>query len=456
MEGLSESEVGRRISFSAFKLETIQKDRQLEMKELIAKLKQHGIEPVNLDARMASVRLRSMCSAAEIAASDNLSARVSQFYHEGPIKIGIGDNTQFNYERAADVMPTDDDYISVKFRAISKTVVPGHWIDWSKDDVLKASVQKLLGQTVYPNHDFTDINNWLGSVASVEWDEVGANSEGIPGINAEYKIDALMNPRIARGLLMKPPAIHSTSMTVLFKFEPSHQDIWNESRWRFCELLGEEVEGEIVRFIVTEILEFWEASLVFLGADRLAKKQQDELQSFGANAGEIPALPAKGTEKPKNSNEVKTMKVTKEQLVKLGLEFDGDDVPEDAVLTAAELTIDSLTETLAAFGETQPSEVEALRVRAEAGDKFVEKQRVEVTRLARLAELGAESGELPGVISKQIAAADFDTLVELEGYYKQKSADMFPAGGRSSVEDADAINAAAGLQAQPETTVGIF
>jgi hypothetical protein len=107
-------------------------------------------------------------------------------------------------------------------------------------------------------------------VSNVAWDETGDQFGGVPGINAEYKIDALMNPRIARGLLMDPPAIHSTSMTVLFEFEFSHPDLVEQGR--FWQLLGDEVEGSIVRLIVTKIQEYWEASLVFPGADRFAKR----------------------------------------------------------------------------------------------------------------------------------------------------------------------------------------
>src|SRR5690606_29131701 len=140
---------------------------------------------------------------------------------------------------------------------------------------------------------------------------------GVPGINATYKIDALMNPRIARGLLMKPPAIHSTSMTVLFKFEYSHPDIATENRWRFFDLLGEEVDGEIVRLVVTEILEYWEASLVFQGADRLAKQhgnssEEDDFAGMSAKKLEGNADKSVRTP-PANSTQEKTMKLTNEQ-----------------------------------------------------------------------------------------------------------------------------------------------
>lgn len=400
----------------------------------------NGIEIVNLDARHARVRL--VAEAGEITASEKLASRIQAVSQWGiPVKItnAAGTSDNFNYERAADILPTPDDYITVPFRAISKSVVPGHWIDWSKDNVLKDSLQKLYGQTVYPNHDFTDVTQWLGSVASVEWDEAGEQSDGVPGINAEYKIDALMNPRIARGLLMDPPAIHSTSMTVLFKYEYSHPDIAADNRWRFFDLLGEEVEGEIVRLIVTEILEYWEASLVFQGADRLAK-QRKETKDFA----EMAADTGDDASPLELKTGAKTMKLTAEQKTKLGIESDGDEISETEIASAAE----RLADRLESFGEFDPSKIAELTAAAEAGKAFIEKQRGGVVRLAKIAEISGDSEELPAVIAKQIAAADFETLVELEAYYTKKAVDKFPAGGRSSVETSDAVESAGGVKQQ--------
>lgn len=388
---------------------------------------------VSLDANVAQVRLQSPLALAEIHAADGLKDRIEAIGKASQWSIvpPTQKNDNFNFSRAADVLPHADDYISVNFRALSKAVVGGHWIDWSKDNVLKDSLQKLLGATVYPNHDFTDINNWLGSVARVEWDDAGEKSDGVAGINAEYKIDALMNPRVARGLLMTPPAIHSTSMTVLFKFEFSHPEIAAENRWRFFELLGEEVEGHVVRLVVTEILEYWEASLVFQGADRLAKQHRDPDTEDFADMSVKPAA----IEPPANSNEEKTMKLTKEQKTKLGIEFDGEEVPETEIFKAAESFADRYA------GVVDTANIAELTKRAEAGDKLVEQKRESVTKLAKLAELGAEIGDLDEVVSQSIADADADKLVKLESYYQKKATEKFPENRRSSAENSDETDA---------------
>lgn len=402
----------------------------------------NGFQFVSMERQTAQVRMRAPFAAADIEASENLSdtvLRLSQLWRRQKTEVHKNDN--FNFENVTDILPKDEQFINVKFRALSKTIVPGHWIDWSKDNVLKNSVQLLRGATVYPNHEFSDINNWLGSVSNAVWDEAGTNSQGVPGIKATYKIDALMNPRIARGLLMTPPAIHATSMTVLFKFEPSHPDIWNENRWRFCELLGEEIEGEIVRFIVTEILEYWEASLVFQGADRLAKKHADEddgEESF--SAASFSTLPANSNEKTE-----KTMKLTEQQKAELGIEFDGDDVPETEIFKAAQ----TLAAEVRNFDSVKITELEK---KAAQVDTLMTEKRTEVTRLARLAELGAEEGELDEIVSQQIEDADADKLVKLEKYFQKKAAEKFPSG-RSSQEDSTKIENAGGVSQTAQTAV---
>lgn len=407
----------------------------------------NGIEIVSLAKRLGRVRLRAPFSAANISASKELIEKLrattgaSLFFDFGKPQQK-SDN--FNFTRVEEVLPRDQDYIFVQFRALSKTLIDDYFIDFTQGDVLKQSTPLLLGQTVYPNHDFFDINNWLGSVSNVAWDDKGDQFGGVAGINAEYKIDALMNPRIARGLLMDPPAIHSTSLTFLFEFEFSHPQLVEEGR--FWNLLGDSVDGSIVRMIVTNIKEYWEASLVFQGADRFAKQIEDIEEETEEDFADMSATTAAETPPP-NSNEEKTMRLTDEQKKELGIEFDGEDVPETEIHKAALVFAGQVK----AFGEVKPETVAELTTRAEAGDKYVGLQRVEVTRLAKLAELGAEAGELPNVVKQQIEAADFDTLVELETFYKAKVAAKFPKNGRSSREDSDPVDNAGGTSAQKTT-----
>lgn len=354
----------------------------------------------------------------------------------------------FNFERIEDVLPDDADFIYVPFRALSQTLVErGHYLDFTGEGVLEAAVDLLRGATIYPNHDHFDINNALGVVSDVNWDAEDKAGKGAPGINALYKIDALLNPRIARLLLIK--AIHSTSLTILFDFEFSHPDLVEQGR--FWDLLGEEVEGSIVRLIITEIVDIWEASLVHQGADRMARviaetDDDQEEESFEADDDPV-SLAAKGADDPPpNSNEEKTMEIPKEKREALGIGFDGDDVPESEILKAAETLaakVDELTQS------TEAQAVADLTKRAEAGDALVEEKRTEVTRLATLAELGSEKGELPAVIADDIKGASVERLKQLGDHYGAKVGDKFK---RSSVEDSETVDSlAAGDKVQTNT-----
>lgn len=129
----------------------------------------------------------------------------------------------------------------------------------------------LLGQTVNCDHE-TNIGNAIGAVSQVMWQESYKDGHfTIPaGINGILKIDGKANPRIARGILMEPPSIHSNSVTVQFKWDKSHPGMEDGE---FYQKLGTyDSKGEMVRRIVTEVVRYLETSLVSHGADSFAQR----------------------------------------------------------------------------------------------------------------------------------------------------------------------------------------
>lgn len=410
---------------------------------------QSGLEIVSLEKQLGQVNLKSPVRHAEVSFDKDLPRRVSEVMQSSQWNqlASQNKNLDFNFRAVSDILPREEDYIFVNFRALSKVLVAGHWLDWTRDGVLEEGVSMLEGATVYPNHHFWNIYNWLGSVSQTSWDESGAKFGGVPGINATYKIDALVSPIIARGLLMKPPAIHSTSLTVLFEFEFSHPDIATEDRWKFFRLLGEEVDGHIVRLVVTKLHEIWEASLVYQGADRIAKQAKDDdeedfnddsLSAEKTAANSLSALPA-----PNTNDKEKTMKLTKEQKAALGITEAGEEFSENQILERA-------LELAEAGREFEGVNLTELKAKAEVADSYVEEKRTEVRRLARLAELGAEEGELDEVISEDIESADYARLSKLQDHYQKKAADKFPAS-RSSQESADEIETAGGVKTEQQS-----
>lgn len=182
-------------------------------------------------------------------------------------------NTYYPDLKPEELTPKDEEFIEPMFRLLSATIVSKNWnpTDFSQNGVLKASMRMLLGQTVNCDHE-TNIGNAIGAVSQVMWQESYKDgSFTIPaGINGILKIDGKANPRIARGILMEPPSIHSNSVTVQFKWDKSHPGMEDGE---FYQKLGTyDSKGEMVRRIVTEIVRYMETSLVSHGADSFAQK----------------------------------------------------------------------------------------------------------------------------------------------------------------------------------------
>lgn len=182
-------------------------------------------------------------------------------------------NTYYPNLTKEDLTPNADEFIEPVFRLLSATIVSKNWnpTDFSQSGVLKASMRMLLGQTVNCDHS-TDIGNAIGSVSQVMWQEGYKDGNFmIPaGINGVLKIDGKANPRIARGILMDPPSIHSNSVTVQFKWDKSHPGMDDRDFWDKLGTYDE--KGNMIRKVVTEVVRYLETSLVSHGADSFAQK----------------------------------------------------------------------------------------------------------------------------------------------------------------------------------------
>ena len=182
-------------------------------------------------------------------------------------------NTYYPGLTKEDLTPNSDEFIEPVFRLLSSTIVSKNWnpTDFGQPGVLKASMKLLLGQTVNCDHS-TDIGNAIGSVSQVMWQEAYKDGNFVipAGINGVLKIDGKANPRIARGILMDPPSIHSNSVTVQFKWEKSHPGMDDRDFWNKLGTYDE--KGNMIRKVVTEVVRYLETSLVSHGADSFAQK----------------------------------------------------------------------------------------------------------------------------------------------------------------------------------------
>lgn len=171
-----------------------------------------------------------------------------------------------------DLMPKEEDYVYPLYRMLSEvTVRPSNPIFFPKS-VLKASMNKLVSQTVYPDHQAIT-GNGLGVVMEVYYQEA-YNIEGygvVPaGINGVLRIDGKSHPTIARGTMENPPTNHSTSVTVAFKWEKSHPEMDDDTFW--VKMGSRDSKGKLIQRIASEIINYQELSLVPHGADPFAKR----------------------------------------------------------------------------------------------------------------------------------------------------------------------------------------
>lgn len=193
--------------------------------------------------------------------------------------FGLFDTAQPNYNtyypelKVEDLNPKDEEFGYPVFRMLSATYIRkgGTVISFKKPGVLKNSMNLALGITINIEHEMM-IANAVGSISSVIWQNAYTDKNGnkIPaGLNGVYKIDGKSNPRILRGIMMDPPSIHSTSVTVMYAWEKSHTKMEDQDFWS---KMGTEVDGQLVAKVATEILLYPEVSLVGMGADPFAKK----------------------------------------------------------------------------------------------------------------------------------------------------------------------------------------
>lgn len=191
-------------------------------------------------------------------------------------KYGLfGANTDYNtyYPNVTkeDLNPQDSEFIEPVFRLLSNCIVAKDYNPTEfPEEVLKASMNLLVGQTVNCDHE-TEVGNAIGSIKSVSWQDSYKADNGVVipgGINGVLKIDAKANPRIARGILMDPPSIHSNSVTVMFEWAKSHDMSDAEFREKFNTRLE---DGSLVHRVAKKIIAYRETSLVSHGADPFAQ-----------------------------------------------------------------------------------------------------------------------------------------------------------------------------------------
>ena len=187
--------------------------------------------------------------------------------------------------------------------------------------MLKAATGLFEGLTLYANH-YADVEKWKGLCQEPVWDD----QNNPAGINALLVVDRVVAPNLARGVETK--ALRSCSVTIWFEYEKSHPNLdyyWSR--------LGEVVDGEVVRLIVTKITNAGEVSIVWEGEDPFAKALGAP-ESF--SAPEQPGVPVHHT-----STGGENMKISQKLAVLLALTV-GAEIDEAALDAAVAGKIEAL------------------------------------------------------------------------------------------------------------------
>lgn len=291
------------------------------------------------------------------------------------------------------VAASAEDFVEVTYRALSAAVLADRPIDFSNEKMLKRATRLLKNQTVFKDHD-TSVDNWVGQVEDSLWDD---QTKGIPpGINAILKLDIVKDPMTVRGVLQG--VIHSASVTVSFEWKPSHPKLMDDGT--FFEKMGDEIDGELVRIIVTKIDRFLEISLVWQGADEYAKQigpnGKPVSQFFETDpqrdVGRLSYNSSKQISKEEEMEELKTLlKQT------FGLEINADNFTKtlaqyveqakSAIGEKYDAQVSKLTSQLDEASKTiveLETEVKEMKPKAELGSKYLEDERAEAIRLCKL------------------------------------------------------------------------
>jgi|SaaInlLV_10m_DNA_2_1039722.scaffolds.fasta_scaffold10309_3 hypothetical protein len=206
------------------------------------------------------------------AYTDNTSLKQFIVLKASSLQCGIAISKKSEVEADAHNEDGDAETKRPVFRMLSNTTVQEVY------DFTEVSLEKhidLFSHTKLMKDHTHTIDSIIGTVGVASFDEARGNEDDkdfIPsGVNAELIIDeefgATEKKKVAKGL------IDSGSVGINFESVPSHEF---EDPWDFYWLLGTEVDGELVRFVVTDILEIKEFSLVWLGADPFAKDQSTQ------------------------------------------------------------------------------------------------------------------------------------------------------------------------------------
>ncbi len=346
-------------------------------------------------------------------------------------------------------------YVEFQFRMLSKTLIEGYWIDFSKDNVLKDAL-KLFETKIFKDHE-TNVDNSIGHVLNPVW----SNSQGLEGIDGTYRIFKAFGSSIIDRLVTDPPILDSTSVGIRFTYERSHPDLDY-----FYSNLGREIDKHIVRFIITKILSVPETSIVYAGADPNAKRLSIHTTSYHfseyINSSDL-GEEEKQTEESNMKFNAKLITALGVALESLGLEKQGEEVEltqekAEVIFKQMGSRISSLESSLSSYagltnldkfpaGFDHKANVANLKSLLEEPNKILEESRTQVMQAYSLFMDGKTNPTIEALIQnaglEQVKALGLEYGIKLEQKFpatKDKYGNSTRASGqRSELSETDEI-----------------
>lgn len=160
----------------------------------------------------------------------------------------------------------DGDYLHLNFRALSAVLVNDYAVDYTDQAMLKDAVPMLLRRPVLTDH-WRSVNAVVGTVIKTWW---GADDGlGVPGIDCRVRLNRKALPTNLLAEIEADPPMHlAVSVTACFEWQKSHPNLDDRQFWA---MRGQELDGQLVRMVVTAVTEVPELSLVWAGADPQAR-----------------------------------------------------------------------------------------------------------------------------------------------------------------------------------------
>lgn len=290
-------------------------------------------------------------------------------------------------------------FVAKDFRGLSETLI---WnccglFDYSVSGVLEKSVSLFPEKLSLLKDHHWSVNSIIGYGTNFRYTLI---KNGLSGIDLTFMVDTLVDSITARNV--ETGAANRCSFSLLMEVAQSHPDMkWDE----FYDTMGQEIEGELVRWLVTEILEWLEISLVWYGADSSAKALEEKLEHYKSISKNTFYL---GTETSRGEKEV-TMDPEIQAILSIMKEA-GKDCATLTQIKDAITNIITENTTLKGQVNTLEGQVKTLQPQKELNEKVMTDLRAEVEKFTRLTR-GTGDNKVLGDMEKQlIQNATYDQL----------------------------------------------